>query len=194
MRGNFIRHISIIRLAALALLALCIVQPQVHGHPTVINAGASQSFGEQITFTATISTIGLAPGQKLRYTWANLNDPDPLKREFEPLRILVRLLAADGGVIAQTETAAVDAEEFQFWDFDRDQISLPGEAGTGRLQSRLEVTVTGQTLRSVTDLKQVILKTFAASVEVIDNSSGRTTSYVNSKGFQIISAGKDGHF
>jgi hypothetical protein len=194
MHGNFTRHISIIRLAALALLVLCIVQPPVHAHPTVINAGAPQPFGDLITFTATISTIGLAPGQKLRYTWANLNDPDPLKREFEPLRILVRLLAADGGVIAQTEAAAVGAEEFQSFDFDRDQISLPGDAGTGRLQARLEVTVTGQTLLSVTDLKQVILKTFAASVEVIDNSSGRTTSYVNPKSFQIISAGKDGHF
>jgi hypothetical protein len=153
-----------------------------------VNAGATQYSGAYLLYEIYVP-VGLAHRQTLRYTWANLNDPDPRNRDFEPLRILVRLLAADGGVIAQTEAAAVGAGEFQSCDFDRDQFSLPGEAGTGRLQARLEVTVTGQTLRSVSDLKQVILKTFADSIEVIDNSNGRT--YVNLKSFQIISAGKD---
>jgi hypothetical protein len=66
MHGNFTRHNSIIRLVALALLALCIFQPPVRAHPTVINAGAAQSSGTHVLYQDFIIPIGLAPGQKLR--------------------------------------------------------------------------------------------------------------------------------
>ena len=184
MQLHTARNVLIARLAALALSALWFLQAPVHA-----NVCVAQSSGAHVLYQDIFIPIGLGPRQKLRYTWANLNDPAPEKREFEPFRIRVRLLAADGSEIAQTEAAAVGAGQFQSFDFDRDEISLPGEAGTGRLQARLEVTVTGQTLSSDTVLKQVILKTFADALEVIDDSSGRT--YVSPKSFQIISAGKD---
>src|SRR5262249_13568723 len=151
----------------------------------------------------------LARGQTLRYTWANLNDPDPQKSEFEPLRIQVRLLAADGSVIAQNEAAAVGAGQFQSFDFNRDQINFPGEPVTGRLQARLEATVTGIHRATDITLKRGVIGTFDDTVEVIDNSSGRTTvslgggmnklilddssgnEQLSPKGFQITSAGKD---
>jgi hypothetical protein len=148
---------------------------------TAVNAGAAQSSGAHVLYQDFVIPVGLAHGQTLQYIWANLNDPDPEKREFEPLRIRVRLLAADGSVIAQTEAAAVGAGHSQYFYFDRDRISLPGEAGTGRLQARLEVTVTGRTTRSDTVPEQVILESSAGSAEVIDNFSGKTTVKINAR-------------
>lgn len=192
MRSNFTRHNSIIRKPALAMLALILIQLPVRAmRPgseagaivmgAAINVGAAQYSGAHALYQDIFIPSGLAPGQKLRYAWANLNDPDPEKREFEPLRIQVRLLAADGSVIAQTEAAAVGAGQFQSFDFDRDRISLPGEAGTGRLQARLEVTVTGRTTRSDTIPEQVILETFASAVEIIDNFTGETAVKINAR-------------
>jgi len=195
MHCNFTRYNSIIRKPALAMLALFLIQLPVRamrpGAEAVaivmgaaINAGAAQYSGTHALYQDIFIPSGLAPGQKLRYTWANLNDPDPEKREFEPLRIQVRLLAADGSVIAQTEAAAVGAGQFQSFDFDRDRISLPGEAGTRRLQARLEVTVTGRTTRSDdAATKQKALEDFPASLELIVNSTGGTTAVWLTVGF-----------
>jgi hypothetical protein len=208
MRYSLIRHNSIIRLAALTLVAVCIIQPPVRAYPTAIHTGAAQDSHIDLYRNVWVNP-GLAPGQTLRYTWANLNDPDPQKRILEPLRIRVRLLAADGSVIARTEAAAVGAGQFQSFDFNRDQISLPGEYPTGRLQTTLEATVTGQTKYGNIVLKEGILETFDDAVEVIDNSGGRTTvslsggvnevilndspgaESLNTASLQIISASKD---
>jgi hypothetical protein len=198
MRINLTHNKSITQLATLALFAICLTLTTAHAQPEYVHF----VFNKRLEF-------GIAPGQTARYTWANLNDPDPRKREFEPSRILVRLLAADGSVIAQDEGAAVGAGQFQSFDFNRDRINLTGEPGTGRLQARLEVTVIGT--HRVTDitLKRGVIGAFDDAVEIIDNSSGRTTvspgggvnaivlndtpgkEFQNPKTFQIISAGKD---
>lgn len=208
MHRNLFRHNSIIRVAAVALLAICITQLPVRAYPATINTGATPNTHIDLYKNIWIDS-GLARGQTLRYTWANLNDPDPQKRRFEPLRIRVRLLTTNGSVIAQTEAATVDAGQFQSFDFNRDQISLPGEEPTGRLQTTLEATVSGNTKYGEIILKQGILETFDDTMEVIDNSGGRTTvglgggangvilddspgnEHLNPEAFQIISAGKE---
>ncbi|HSB08924.1 MAG TPA: hypothetical protein VLM38_05395 [Blastocatellia bacterium] len=163
----------------------------------------------QVSIVQDMAPVGLSVRQTLRYTWANLNDPDPQKRIFEPVRIRVRMLAADASIIAEGEAAAVDVGKFESFDFKRDLINLPGEAETGRLQVRLQVTVIGRTKYDDIVLKRGVDKTFDAAVEVVDESSGRTmvsfgggmneislddtsgTEHLNPKSFQIISAGED---
>ena len=207
MHVNLVRHNSIIWLASFALLATCLIQSSVRAHPTAINTGAAQDSHKDLYRNVWIIP-GLALGQTLRYTWANLNDLEPQEQEIEPLRIRVRLLARDRSVIAQTEAAAVGTGQFQSFDFNRDQISLPGEDPTGRLQTLLEATVSGNTKYGDIVLKQGILETFHDAVEIIDNSDGRTTvsfgggvnelvlndspgnEHLNPRTFQIISAGK----
>lgn len=151
----------------------------------------AQDQTRQVTVIQDMAPVGLIYGQTLRYTRAFITRP-PHNREFEPLRIRVRLLDADGSVIAQEEAAAVGAGQFQSFDFNRDLISLPGEPGTGRLQTRLEATLVVIQSRTGSVLEQSILQTFANAVEVIDNSSGRSTvRFSGPKGDQIISAGND---
>ena len=124
------------------------------------------------------------------------------------MRIRVRLLAADGSLIAQTEAAAVGVGQFQSFDFNRDEISLRGEANRPSANAA-RGDGEGQTRYGNIVPNQEILETFEDAVEVIDNSGGRTTvsfsggvneiilndspgnESLNPKTFQIISAGKD---
>ena len=157
------RHIAII----LSIGLLCVAGT------TDIHAQTEQT--RQVTLVQDMAPVGLVVGQTLRYTWANLNDPDPLERDFEPLRIGVRLLAADGSVIAEDGAAAVGAGRFQVFEFKRDAITRSGEADLGRLQVRLEVTVVVRRKFPDIVLKRGLLETFDDVVEIIDDSSGRTT-------------------
>ena len=90
-------------------------------------------------------------------------------------------------VIAQTAAVAVDVGRFQSFDFDRDEINLPGEPGTGRLQVRAEVTVIGRLKDPDIPLKRGVLDTFDDAVEVIDTLTGQTT--VRDKPKEIVVVG-----
>ncbi|HEX6729671.1 MAG TPA: hypothetical protein VF074_06660 [Pyrinomonadaceae bacterium] len=198
MRTRVIQSISSIAFVGFALLTLCFVPLQVH---------ADEGPEESITFV--YGRLGIVRDQTLRYTWANLSGSDPSTRDFEPLRIQVRLRAADGSALAQQEATAVAVGHSQSFDFDRNQIGARGEIGTERLQLGLEATLVVVPTRTGSVPKQSILKTFAGAIEVFDNLSGRTTvslgggfnamivddtsgrQYFNPKAFQIISAGND---
>ena len=205
MRINFACRVLIVRLTAFVLLALCLTQLPARAQ----GAQAQTQPTRQVTIIQDMAPVGLTFGQTLRYTWANLSDPDPRKREFEPSSIRVRLLAADGSVIAQKEAAAVAVGQSQSFDFNRDQINVPDSQGTGRMQARLEATVSGLTWSWIVRITPRVIETFEVAVEVIDNSSGRTTvikgggvngivlndspgkEVANPKTYQIISAGRD---
>jgi hypothetical protein len=174
------------------------------------HARAQTEQTRQVTLIQDMGCAGLLDGQTLRYTRANLNDPDPQKRLFEPMRIQVKLLAADGDVVAQDGAEAVGVGQFQSFDFNRNQLILPGEPGTGRLQLRLEVTVIGRSKWPNLVLKQGIVETFNDNAEIIDNSTGKTvvslgggtneivlndssgTEKVN-RGIQITAAASEGY-
>ena len=190
------RITTALRIIGLALLAACLLT----------NAHA-QSCCREWVFGVELPSVGIARGQTLRYTWSYILRPPRASGDLEPLRIRVRLLADDGSVIAQSETA-IEPGDFRSLDFDRNQINLPGEPGTGRLQVRPDATVQVRRRNLVTT--QSIDLSFDSTVEVIDNATGRTTVSLcggvneiilsdspgngqsNVKGHQILSAGTDG--
>jgi hypothetical protein len=163
----------------------------------------------QVSVVYELAPIGLAHGETLRYSWANLTEPGDGKRILEPLRISVRLFAADGSVVAQDVAEAVGGGRFQMFDFKRGQLDRPGEPGNGRLGLRLEVTLLGHTKYNDIVLKRGVTHLFDDAVEIFDDVSGATTVHVgggmnelslddtpgnpnlDADGFQIISAGKD---
>ena len=175
------RHMArlVTKIAATALSALCFMET------SALAQGAVNAF----QIIAAGRDVGLTHGQALRYTWVNLNNPDPQKREFDLLNIQVKVLAANGLVIAQAEAPAVDAGAFQSFEFIRDQINLPGEPGTGRLQLRLEVMIRFAWAAGIDafDSKQQILDAFDDEAEVVDTLTGRTT--VSFKPEEIVVVG-----
>ena len=184
----------------------CLIFLAVAGGVSGVHAQTEQT--RQITIVQEMAPIGLTFGQTLRYTRANLNESNVIARGVEPVAIRYTLFAPDGSVIRQGRVDATGPGTFQYIDFKRDAIDLPGEPGTGRLQVRLQVTVVGRTKWSDIVLKRGI-STFNDSLETIDDLSGRTTVHVGAgtneirlddtagkersrfRGFQIISAGTD---
>lgn len=153
MRINFTRHIRIPRLAALALLALCLVQTQIR----------AQGMTEYILIAP---SVGFAGNQTLRFTLLNPNEPDS-QGGREPVRAKVKLYDASGNVIAESDEVRIPAGEFRSFDFKRSDIPLAGEPGTGRLQIKGTWTMTVQDAAAQID-------GFLASVEIVDNKTGKT--------------------
>jgi hypothetical protein len=128
----------------------------------------------------------VARGQTLRYTWANLNDADPQKRVFEPLRVQVKLLAADASLLAQAEAPAVDAGKFQSFDFNRDQINVPGEPGTARLQVRLAVRLEVTVIDANRFKNLTFRMPFVDVTDVMDTLTGQTTVSFKPKEIVVV--------
>lgn len=173
---------------------------------------AQTTQARQISIVQEMAPVGLIFGQTLRYSRANLNDLDIVAAQaFEPVAVRYTLFAPDGSVIRQSDADAAGPGAFQYVDFPRNLIDLPGEPGTGRLQVRLQVTVFGRTTWSEIVLKRGIDR-FNDSIEIIDDLTGRTVAAGGAggggfnemslddtsgkeksrgRGFQIISAGID---
>ena len=125
----------------------------------------------------------LASGQTMRYTWGNLNDPDPANRVFEPTDIQVTLYSGDGGVLAQKNAPPVEPGKFQWFDFHRNDLS---PVGAEPLQIRLEIVVTGTVLRSSRTLYDQILATFDDHAEILDDLSGQTQLSMKPKEIVVV--------
>jgi hypothetical protein len=160
----------------------------------------------QISMVQEMSSVGLAFGQTLRYTWANLTPAATEELDLELLRLTVRLLADDGSVLAQHSAPAVSPGQFQFVDFHRAQLAPAGDPSTGRVSLRVEVAVVGLSKWGDIELKRG--RVFFGAVDVIDDPTGGTSAHKGAgmnelsmddtagkekaaSGFQIISAGRD---
>jgi len=180
MTNNNARHPLTVRLAAIMLLTVCALQPGVYAQNTANGAGRDSSQAPSLQTDGVVILFsslpgGLARGEALRVTWANLNDEDPDKRVIDPLRLSVKLFDANGHTIEQREAQAVGAGKFQSFDFKRDMINLPGEAGTGRLQIRCEVEIIGATKFPDLVLNQAFAPPPPPTLEIIANT-GATQS------------------
>lgn len=131
--------------------------------------------------------VNVSHGQTLRFTWTNLNDYEPQKRVFEPVHVQVKLRTSDGSVITQTEVPPVGAGQFQFFDFSRDELNVPGEAGTGRLQVLLEATVEFRRRNHATTLSMDLDRPGSSNaVEILDTLTGRTIVVFKPKEIVVV--------
>jgi hypothetical protein len=115
MKRYIVRHVLIAKLAALALTALCIAQSQ---------ARAQGMVGYIVIFPS----VGLAPGQSLRLTLFNPNGA--------PVRAQAQLRRSGGMqvVLGDGSVRFVQPGGIHSFDFNRSDIPLAGEDGTGRIQ------------------------------------------------------------
>jgi len=169
MRIRFIQHPLIARLAACLLLALCLIRPNVRATQP-IDPGTAQTTGTfRLTFNG--ASVGLAPGQTLRLTGLNGNDPGS-RGGSEPVHALATLFDANGSPIAQSAEVEIPAGEFRSIEFDRDDLVLAGEPGTGRVQVRSHIRYRGLSIVDRTHLSP-------PSSEILDKSTGMTAAIVS---------------
>ena len=116
--------------------------------------------------------IGTLPGQTLRCTVFNPNEPDSQGGRLQRLGSRLLVLQADGSYISAGDEVTIRAGEYRSFDFNRSAVSLLGEPDTGRMQGTFTLTFNGQT----SSLPPVI------TWELIDNATGKTEVSSSLKG------------
>jgi hypothetical protein len=167
MRGSLSRHISTIRLAALALLALCLIQPQVRAQ-------------EEVSRVFHTISWGMVRGQTARFTVFNPNEPS--ERERREVFVQVTMLDARGAAIAQSNEISIPPGAFRSVDFKRDDLPLSG----GRAQTRAQVRY-----RTFSIVDRTQLTVFPTSIELIDDVTGHTTLLISQKPKEIVVVGSN---
>ena len=171
MRLRFIQHSLIARLAACLLLALCLIQSNVRASQPIYTSAAQTTGTFRLTFNG--ASLGLAPGQTLRLTALNGNDPGS-RGGSEPVHALATLYDAHGSPIAQSAEVEIPAGEFRSIEFDRDDLGLAGEPGTGRVQVRSRIRYRFLAIVDRTQLSP-------PSSEILDKSTGMTAAILSGR-------------
>jgi hypothetical protein len=107
--------------------------------------------------------MGIAPGQTLRITLSNPPSAGSKARR-KPIVGRVKFFDESGNLISQSDESVIPPGESRSFDLDRDALSLPGETGTGRLQTR------GSWSLIPRDTSGQVM----ASFELMDNLTGKT--------------------
>lgn len=149
MKRFDIRQSLIVKLAVLALGTLCSLQT---------TANAQEMYGYIVMFPS----VGLAQGQQLRFTL--------FKEDGTPVRAQLRVHHAGSIQVGLGDGSVrfVQPGIAQSFNLDRDDISLPGETGTGRLQLRASFLI-GTTERALGKL--------AVSMETIRDGTSNTVFF-----------------
>ena len=127
MLTNLTRNNSVFRIATLALVAFSFFQVSV-------GAQSSGESNETIVLGKT-ALVGLARGDMLRFTAFNPVETES-GRPNEPINMQLKLYDAHGDIIAESPQIEIPPGEFRWIDFNRDDLPVAGEPGTGRLQVR----------------------------------------------------------
>jgi len=168
MRSGYIHHLSIVRLGALALFALCLVHPQVRAQ-------------EEVSLVFHTIPWGMVRGQTARFTIFNPNEPVKTELTRQVTLVEVMLLDARGAVIAQRDEIAIPPGAFRSVDFKRDDLPVTGN----RIQTRAQVRY-----RSFYLVDRTRTIGFPPpSIELIDNVTGHTTLLISQKPKEIVVVG-----
>ena len=91
-----------------------------------------------------------------------------------PVRVQAYIYDSNGNLLSQTDPVQVPAGQFRTLRFNRDDLPVAGEEGTGRLQVRsgIQVALMDGSVRPVK---------LAVSTELVDNRTGATIGYANSE-------------
>jgi len=165
MRNTLLCHDSQVRRAALALLALCLIQPQVRAQ-------------EEVSLVFHTISWGMVRGQTARFTVFNPNEPS--ERERREVFVQVTLLDARGAAIAQSDEIAIPPGAFRSIDFKRDDLPVSG----GRAQTRAQVRY-----RTFPVVDRTQLTVWPTSIELIDDATDHTTPLISQKPKEIVVVG-----
>lgn len=179
MKRYIVRYVLIAKLAALALLTFCFVQPPIGARATEASAGlmpspaatppASQRYVD-------VPPVGFVFGQTLRLSVAHVGTDTEQNQTPPNVRVGVWLLDASGRTIAQSAEVPISRHEFRSINFDRAPLHLVGEPGTGRLQVRARLVMNVAAPYQFTDNPQAAQGLLVPSLEIVNNSTGQTAA------------------
>ena len=115
-----------------------------------------------------VGIYGFVHGETARFSVAY---PSTTEEGTEPVRVQAYIYDSLGRLVSQTDPVEVRPGQFRTFDFNRDDLPLAGEEGTGRLQLRgvIQVAFMDGSVRHVK---------LPVSMEVMDNRTGQTISFL----------------
>ncbi|MGI8997977.1 MAG: hypothetical protein ACR2GW_15045 [Pyrinomonadaceae bacterium] len=108
--------------------------------------------------------IGMVPGQTLRLSLFNPPSSGS-ETQRHPISAHVKVFDYGGNLLAQSPELVIPPSEFRSFNFSRAALPPAGEPGTGRLQVRVRLELSGNPRATAL---------LAPSLEIIDDSTGRT--------------------
>jgi hypothetical protein len=141
-------------------------------------AAATETNRRQLALAS--DPAGFVCGQTLRVNVFNSNAPEV--QGSARLVARVKLFDASGVVVAQSPEVELPAGQFRSFDFKRDDLLLPGEPETKRLQVRC-----GLQASWVDGSSSALPESLAASLEVIENRTGKASYLTGSVGWVKVS-------
>jgi hypothetical protein len=154
---NFTRNKRVLRMATFALVAFSLFQLPVD----VQSSGESN----ETIVTGETALLGLARGESLRFSAFNPSKTESGRRNG-PISMQLKLYDAQGNVIAESAEVEIPPGEFRFVDFNHDDLPGAAEPGAARNQIRT------QALWGLRTSGRILI---TASLEIVDNSTGKTT-------------------
>jgi hypothetical protein len=157
---------KLITLMGFALLTLCFSHVPAQAQTT------EQT--RQITIVQDLGVVGIVPGQTLSITLSNPEDSGVTVQGH------VKIL--DGTrVVFETPEAEIAPGQFHSFEIDRADIALPGDPRTGRFQAAARLLgIRKASVGRATNLK-LRIEDIPASIEIIDNLSGKTVALTTTK-------------
>src|SRR5262249_24065675 len=160
------RNLRISGLVGLAMLAVCSFQGPVQAQ-------------ERKPSHISIMNFGLIPGEMARITIVNETGPET-SGPGEPISGHVKIFDSAGNQIYHSPEVDIPAGSFRAIDVDREQLSLPGDSVTGRVQ------VLGQMILFVREHQRFpelgsttpFVGGRHVSLEIIKKSTGETTVFL----------------
>ncbi len=108
--------------------------------------------------------LGFTSGQRLRYTLFY-----PKEEGSQPVRVQAYIYDSYGNLLTQTDPVEMRPDQSHTFDLNRDDLRVPGEEQTGRLQVRsgIQVILMDGSVRPVK---------LSVSMEVVNNRTGSSSS------------------
>ena len=108
--------------------------------------------------------IGFNPGERLRYTFFYPNEEGD-----QPVKVAAYIYDSYGNLLTQTDPVVLRPGDSHVFDIDRDNLRVPGDERTGRLQVRggIQAALMDGSVRTVN---------LSVSMEVVNNRSGSSSS------------------
>jgi len=118
---------SVLRMATLAFVAVSLFE---------LPAGAqSPRPTDETTVVGESTLVGLARGEMMRFTSFNPRETESGRRNAS-IRMRLRLFNPDGTALIESSELEIPPGEFRSINFNRDELLVAGEPGTGRAQIR----------------------------------------------------------
>ena len=132
----------------------------------------TQAQGGRLYLATDVGVYGFIPGQSLSFSVANLRTQE---EGGGPVRVQAYIYDSYGNLLSQTDPVEVPPRQFRTIRFNRDDLRVAGEPGTGRVQVQPDFQFQADANQSFSP------EDLSFTMELVNNSTGATAGTATPK-------------